>query len=122
MKRLFLLLAMLVTLSGQAIAKKETISTLEMYQKGDPEKNTSRIRMPIQLPLSVSFDDETRTIEATTPDDNIIGQVYVFDEKGQIVGYAPSLNSVIDIPPTYQGLLFIRIDGTYWIANCSICV
>lgn len=120
MKKLILLLAMLVTLCGQAIAESKTITSLDIYQRGHPEQTTARIRMPIHIPISVSFDEETRAIEVTTPDDNIIGQVYLFDESGQIVEYSPIINASFIV--SNLGTYTIRIDGDTWYAIGNVDV
>lgn len=120
MKKYLLLIGALISIALQVSAAKEDVY-MTTYQKSHVDKNVTVRRSPMQLPIEVVFDSETRQIEISCNDD-LDAQVYLCDENGNILDYSTCLNTVLNVPDNYSGVLIIRIEGEDWIATGEIII
>ena len=75
----------------------------------------------MQLPIEVFYNDETRQVEISCNDD-LDAQVYLCDENRNILDYSTCLNTVLNVPDNYSGVLIIRIESDDWIASGEIAI
>lgn len=120
MKKFLLIIGVLISISLQMVASKSSVY-MDIYKRGRSDKSTTVRRSPIQLPIEVFYDSETHQIEVTG-DDEVSAQVFVCDESGNTLDYSPCINTVLDVPSTYDGLIIIRIEGEDWIATGKIAI
>ena len=110
-KFLSLLAALFIIECFQAHAEKRSV-VLERYLTGHVDRSKTVRRSPMQIPLDVIYDDESRQIEICGVEEMDI-QVYL---------YASTINSTLDIPDGYSGIISIKIEGESWIATGIITV
>ncbi len=67
----------------------------------------------MHLPIDVYYDDATRQFEVIS-DGEIDAQVYLCDENGATLDYAPCLNSTLTVPDGFTGVAVIIIDADNW--------
>ena len=120
MKKLFLLIGVLISITIQASAAKEKVF-IDFYKNGRSTQNTTVRRSPMQLPIEILYDSETLQIEISC-DDDLEAQVYLCDENGNILDYSTCLNTVLNVPDNYSGVLIIRIEGEDWISSGEIAI
>ena len=90
MKRVFTFIGLLLTIMLTASAT-ETVSVKYGRKKNNGEN--SRIeRAPMHLPIDVYYDDATRKFEVIG-EGEMDAQVYLCDENGATLDYAPCLNT-----------------------------
>ena len=111
MKRVFTFIGLLLIIVLAASAT-ETVSVKYGRKKNNGEN--SRIeRVPMHLPIDVYYDDATRQFEVIS-DGEIVAQVYLCDENGATLDYAPCLNSTLTVPDGFSGVAVIIIDADNW--------
>lgn len=120
MKKLLLLIGVLISIALQTSASKTEVY-MEYRKYGRSTQSTTVRRTPMQLPVEVIFDSETRQIEISC-DDDLDAQVYLCDENGNILDYSSCLNTVLNVPDNYSGVLIIRIEGEDWISTGEIII
>ena len=104
------LLSITLTLSAAKEDVPMTIATT-----GHDTKITTVKRTPVYMPLEVTYDDNTHVIEIKSEGD-IEAEVYMKTEEGDILGYSSCLNTTLNLPVDYRGLLTISIEGADWTA------
>lgn len=119
-KFLSLLAALFIIECFQAHAEKRSV-VLERYLTGHVDRSKTVRRSPMQIPLDVIYDDESRQIEICGVEEMDI-QVYLYDEKENPIAYSSTINSTLDIPDGYSGIISIKIEGESWIATGIITV
>lgn len=62
------------------ISASKRVVNVRTKQKSDHYNQTERPRAPMQIPVTVSFDDETLIVEVSTPSDPE-GQVSLYDTQ-----------------------------------------
>ncbi len=121
MKKLLSLLCALITIGYlQAYAAKNEVY-MDFYKYGHEGKNTTVHRSLMRIPIYVYYDDELRQIEICGDEDMDV-QIYLRDESGNTIAYSSSINTILDVPCGYCGLIFIRIEGEDLIATGKITV
>jgi len=114
MKKAILLIGVLISIVIQAYAAKDTIH-MHLQRRGASTPNTTVCRTPMRLPLEVVYDSETRQVEVTG-DEETIAQVFLCDANGNTLDYSSSVNTVLNVPDGYSGLVILRIESEDWIA------
>lgn len=121
MKKLFSLLGVLITIGClQANAEKSGVY-MDFYKYGHEGKNTTVHRSPMRIPIDVYYDDELRQIEISGFVDMDV-QILLYDENGNTITYSSTINTILDIPDGYYGVLSIRIECEDWIAIGNITI
>ena len=120
MKKYLLLIGALICIAFQISASKTSV-IMSNYKKGNVDKSTTVRRSPMQLPIEVLYDNESLQIEISCNDD-LDAQVYLCDENGNILDYSTCLNTVLNVPDNYSGVLIIRIESEDWIATGEIAI
>ena len=120
MKKFLLLIGVLISIALQASASKTEVY-MEYRKSGRSTQSTTVRRAPMQLPIEVVFDSENRQVEISCNDD-LEAQVYLCEENGNILDYSSCLNSVLNVPDNYSGVLIIRIESDDWIATGEIII
>lgn len=116
MKKLLSLFGVLIFIGClQAHAEKSKVA-MEHWQTSNVDASTTVRRSPMRIPIDVYYDDELRQIEISGDEDMDV-QIYLRDESGNTITYSSTINTVLDIPDGYSGLLSIRIEGENWIAT-----
>ena len=94
---------------------------MEIHKKSIPEKNMSVNRSPMRLPIEVVYDSDTHKIKVSG-DNKMEVQLFLCDENGNTLDYSQCVNSVLNIPNSYSGLITLRIESEGWIAIGNINV
>jgi len=94
---------------------------MDFYKYGHESKNTTVHRSTIKIPMDVYYDEELRQIEICGDGDMNV-QIYLCDENGNSITYSSAINTILDVPDGYSGLLSISIEGEGWIATGKITV
>lgn len=121
MKKYILLIGAIVSIGIQAFAAKYGVY-MEYHKLGQGTQSTTVRRTPVQTPVDVFYNEETHQIEVVCESEALTAQVYLCDENGNTLAYSPCINSVLDIPASYSGLLLIRIVGDDWYGQATVAV
>lgn len=106
---LWLLLSMAFTVSAET---KDVI--IEIHSNSDSDKHTQVDRAPMRLPVEVVYDTDKHTI-TVSGDDSLEADVSLTDETGNVLEFSPSVNTTLNIPDGYSGIIVIRIESADWI-------
>lgn len=121
MKRLLSLLGVLIIIGClQANAAKSGVY-MDFYKYGHEGKNTTVHRSPMRIPIDVYYDDELRQIEISGSAD-IDVQIFLCDINGNTLDYSHCMNTVLNIPYGFSGIIILRIESEEWIATGKIAV
>ena len=121
MKKLHLLFGVLIFIGClQAHAEKSRVA-MEKWQTGNVDGSTTVRRSPMRIPIDVYYDDELRQIEIFG-DEDVEVQIFLCDINGNTLDYSHCINTVLDIPYSYSGILILRIESEAWIATGRIII
>ena len=121
MKKLLSLLGVLIIIGClQANAAKSGVY-MDFYKYGHEGKNTTVHRSPMRIPIDVCYDDELRQIEISGSAD-IDVQIFLCDINGNTLDYSHCMNTVLNIPYGFSGIIILRIESEEWIATGKIAV
>lgn len=121
MKKLLSLLGVLIIIGClQANAAKSGVY-MDFYKYGHEGKNTTVHRSPMRIPIDVYYDDELRQIEISGSAD-IDVQIFLCDINGNTLDYSYCMNTVLNIPYGFSGIIILRIESEEWIATGKIAV
>lgn len=120
MKKYLLLFGVIISFAIQAYPSQTDVY-MTIFIKGHVEKNTAVHRSPMLLPVNVFYDSDAHQIEVTG-DDEVVAQIFLCDENGNVLDYSPSINAVLQIPSNYSGVIIIRIENEDWSATGEIAV
>ena len=121
MKKLLSLLGVLIIIGClQANAAKSGVY-MDFYKYGHEGKNTTVHRSPMRIPIDVYYDDELRQIEISGSAD-IDVQIFLCDINGNTLDYSHCMNTVLNIPYGFSGIIILRIESEAWIATGKIAV
>lgn len=113
MKKLLSLFGVLIFIGCiQAHAEKRRV-TMEHWQTSNVDGRTVR-RSLMRIPIDVYYDDDLRQIEIYGEEDMDV-QIYLRDENGNTITYSSTINTILDVPDGYSGLLSIWIESENWI-------
>ena len=114
MKKLLSLFGVLIFIGCiQAHAEKRRV-TMEHWQTSNVEGSTTVRRSLMRIPIDVYYDDDLRQIEIYGEEDMDV-QIYLRDENGNTITYSSTINTILDVPDGYSGLLSIWIESENWI-------
>lgn len=121
MKKLHLLFGVLIFIGClQAHAEKSRVA-MEKWQTGNVDGSTTVRRSPMRIPIDVYYDDELRQIEISG-DEGVEVQIFLCDINGNTLDYSYCINTVLDIPYSYSGIIILRIESEEWIATGKITI
>lgn len=120
MRKYLLLIGVIIFIGTQAFASKNAIY-MDIAKRGRSDKSTTVRRSPLECPIEVFYDNETHHIEVVG-DEELVAQVFLCDENGITLDCSPCINTEMDVPSHYTGLLIIRIEGDDWIATGKIAI
>lgn len=106
---LWLMLAMAFTISAE-----EKSVFIKIDRKDDSSKHTQVDRAPMRLPIDVVYDTDNLTI-TVSGDDTLEADVSLADETGTVIDLSPSVNTTLNIPDGYSGIIVICIESADWI-------
>lgn len=113
MKKLIILLGVLLSFTILASAARTSICMDITIKKDVPGGKINRT--PMLLPIEAYYDDETNQVEVIGDYDKPV-EIFVCDEDLDVVAYSSVLNTVLDIPAGYHGLIVVRITSDNWVA------
>ena len=114
MKKLLSLFGVLIFIGCiQAHAEKRRV-TMEHLQTSNVDGSTTVRRSLMRIPIDVYYDDDLRQIEIYGEEDMDV-QIYLRDENGNTITYSSTINTILDVPDGYSGLLYIWIESENWI-------
>ncbi|MBQ2856187.1 MAG: hypothetical protein IJE78_03535 [Bacteroidaceae bacterium] len=114
MKKLLSLFGVLIFIGCiQAHAEKRRV-TMEHWQTSNVDGSTTVRRSLMRIPIDVYYDDDLRQIEIYGEEDMDV-QIYLRDENGNTITYSSTINTILDVPDGYSGLLSIWIESENWI-------
>ena len=114
MKKLLSLFGVLIFIGCiQAHAEKRRV-TMEHWQTSNVDGSTTVRRSLMRIPIDVYYDDDFRQIEIYGEEDMDV-QIYLRDENGNTITYSSTINTILDVPDGYSGLLSIWIESENWI-------
>lgn len=114
MKKLLSLFGVLIFIGCiQAHAEKRRV-TMEHWQTSNVDGSTTVRRSLMRIPIDVYYDDDLRQIEIYGEEDMDV-QIYLRDENGNTITYSSTINTILDVPDGYSGLLYIWIESENWI-------
>ena len=90
------------------------IFTMEHWQTSNVDGSTTVRRSLMRIPIDVYYDDDLRQIEIYGEEDMDV-QIYLRDENGNTITYSSTINTILDVPDGYSGLLSIWIESENWI-------
>ena len=121
MKKIHLLFGVLIIVGClQTYAAKSGVY-MDFYKYGHEDKNTTVHRFPMRIPINVYYDDELRQIEISGSAD-IDVQIFLCDINGNTLDYSHCMNTVLNIPYGFSGIIILRIESEEWIATGKIAV
>lgn len=120
MKKGIIIAGLLLAMANTAFAEQWGVF-MEFHRKSNPEKNMSVNRAPMRLPIEVVYDSDTHKIKVSG-DNKMEVQLFLCDENGNTLDYSQCVNSVLNIPNSYSGLITLRIESEGWIAIGNINV
>lgn len=120
MKKYLLLIGVVFSVCIQSFAAKSAIY-MDFYKSGHADKSTTVRRSPMNLPIDVFYDNETHQIEVSG-NEEMVAQIFLCDENGNVLDYSPDINAVLNVPCNYNGLIVIRIESVDWIATGKMAV
>lgn len=94
---------------------------MQFHRKVNPENSRDVNRAPMRLPIEVVYDSDTHKIKVSG-DNKMEVQLFLCDENGNTLDYSQCVNSVLNIPNSYSGLITLRIESEGWIAIGNINV
>lgn len=115
MKKLLSLLGVLIFIGSFQVYAEKSPVVLDHYFTGHVDRSKPIRRSPMQIPIDVYYDEELRQIEICSDEDMNV-QIYLCDENGNAIACSSTINTILDVPDGYSGLLFIRIEGDNWVA------
>ena len=114
MKKLLSLFGVLIFIGCiQAHAEKRRV-TMEHWQTSNVDGSTTVRRSLMRIPIDVYYHDDLRQIEIYGEEDMDV-QIYLRDENGNTITYSSTINTILDVPDGYSGLLSIWIESENWI-------
>ena len=121
MKKFLFLFGVLIFIgSFQSYAERSEIY-MDFYKSGHANKSTTVHRSPMRIPIDVYYDDELRQIEISG-DERVEVQIFLCDINGNTLDYSHCINTVLDIPYSYSGIIILRIESEEWIATGRIII
>ena len=78
------------------------------WQTGNVVGSTTVCRSPMRISIDVYYDDELRQIEISS-DVGVEVQLFLCDINGNTLDYSHCINTVLDIPYRYSGIIILRI-------------
>lgn len=81
---------------------------MEKWQTGNVVGSTMVCRSPMKNSIDVYYDDELRQIEISS-DVGVEVQLFLCDINGNTLDYSHCINTVLDIPYGYSGIIILRI-------------
>ena len=120
MKKLIILAVLLLGMVHTAFAEQRGV-LIEIHYRSVNGKNMSVNRAPMRLPIEVVYDSDTHKIKVSG-DNKMEVQLFLCDENGNTLDYSQCVNSVLNIPNSYSGLITLRIESEGWIAIGNINV
>lgn len=119
MKKTILLFSAIIAFALSAWAENTTDVFMEYHKISNEESSTKVNRSLVQIPtLEVVYDSDTQTLRITSPESQE-AIVYIYDGNGAVVGYANSLNTIIQLPSDGSYTINIEGDGWYGIGHIN---
>ena len=84
MKKIILVLLAAVAMTTHVYSER-VVTPLKTHQPVSQSGNKNEDRNPINLPITVYYDSDTYLLEVWCQDDNIQGEIFVYDESGAYV-------------------------------------
>lgn len=116
MKKFLLLLGIIILISHPHAHAEKSRVIMNSWQTGNTVGSTTVRRSPLRIPIDVYYDDELHQIEIWG-DENINFQIYLCDERGNTTTYSSTYITILNVPDSYSGLLYITIQGIDWIST-----
>ncbi|MDE5882449.1 MAG: hypothetical protein K2H60_12030 [Muribaculaceae bacterium] len=116
MKKTIISTLLLLALSITASAKERNVS-MEFHRKNNPPSTGSVDRAPMRIPIDVTCDTDTRTIEIVG-DEAIEAEAYLYTSTGDIADYSASVNTVFSV--ANPDIYVILIQGDSWYATGEV--
>ncbi len=112
------MIGVLLSITMTPLTAKEDVP-MSIVMKGQDKKLTTVKRTPMILPLEITYDDTTHIIEVNSEED-IDACVSIKTEDGATLGYSAYLNTSLNVPSDFIGLLTIIIESNEWTAEGEI--
>ena len=113
MKKYLLLIGIIISICFYTTAERREVS-IKHYDTTSPN-----ITKPHRS-IKVYYNDDTRKIEFSCDEDDLIGSIYLLDNAGQILDFSHSFSEGLEAPIAYSGIITIRIEGDDWVAIGTI--
>lgn len=91
------------------------------YFINSESKPTEVDRKPMLLPIEVIYDSDCNMVEVIS-DGSIEAEVFLYDANRNVIGYSSHLDTTLEVPANYHGILFLEIIGENWFATAEIPV
>ena len=118
MKRFLIMIGVLLSIQMPLSAAKEDVP-MSIAKKGQGNKFTTVKRAPMYVSLEIIYDDTAHVIEVIS-EEEVDAQVYIKGEDGAILGYSGCLNTTLNVPSGFIGILTISIECDEWTAEGEI--
>ena len=113
MTKLFITIIVTLGLSFGMLAKNSNV-IISYKQKRTGTIGSSTQKLPMNLPIEVTFDDITGVLTVQAPE-NLEGVVNVYSAGRMLEASSDHLNTSIKL--TYQGFHIVSIEGDEWIGE-----
>lgn len=101
-----------------AHAEQENVY-VDLLLDGHGTTNTTVKRCPMRLPIEVYYDSKASAIEVRG-DVECEAVVYLRDANGNVLAFSSDINTMLEIPQGFSGILLIYIEGDAWTAYGEI--
>ena len=108
MKKLHLLVGLFLFIGCLQVHAEKSRVAMEKWQTGNVVGSTTVCRSPMRISIDVYYDDELRQIEISS-DVGVEVQLFLYDINGNTLDYSHCINTVLDIPYRYSGIIILRI-------------
>ncbi len=119
-KKFLTFLAALTLFAGYGMAAKTPVP-VSAYRKYKLGNTTGFKRVPAQMDISISYDEDTRLIEVEVGD-NLTGEVFMFDSSDNQIGYSSVVNCTFVVPQPLEDWVIIQIEGPDWGAEAGVAL
>ncbi len=110
MKKNIILLLLTVVMTTSAFGERTRLH-MQTHQTGVSDQLTEEDRNPINIPIIVFYDSDTKILEVWCDNDNIQGEVYVYDEAGTLEVYSPYMNVCLTLTTSNYHSILMKGDG-----------
>lgn len=118
MKTIIIFVFLTLGLALPSFANKYKINSRFIKQRSGQSLEVDRV--PMVLPIVITYDAETQILEIESEDETIEGVVFLYKLNGDLINYSPTINSSFHM--TEAGAYIVSVQGDGWISESNIII